>query len=242
MEPLPPWPTALNPGWLKPFREAPDLLPAEALETLRQDILRSPYLADTTLNERFAGTRGFTVVFTREGLDEVERHFPSFIPYLVKVLHPRCNAFYLNPLVIRKGARVQPHRDRSLRSWVKPREPGYPLKVSVLYVQKPDELRGGQLILHRRGPVGRFDPRPNLLVEFRGFLRHEVTEVVCDGDEIPARISLVCEQYRLPAAVLELVPPFAVKSKRTFEDFMKDAMQEPPPVAGRDGPEPEVSP
>lgn len=231
MEPLPAWPTLTRPGWLRPYRHIPDLLPGEELERLREAILRSHYVADTTLNERFSGTRGFTVVFRRDGIDEVLKHFPEFGAYLYRVLDRSCNAFYLNPLVIRKGARVAPHRDQSLRSWVRPQEPGFPRKVSVLYVQKPEELQGGSLILHRRGPLATIEPRPNTLVEFLGYLRHEVTEVQ-GQDDLPSRISLVCEQYRVPKRILDAVPSFAVKSRRGFEDFFREALQEPRPEEG----------
>lgn len=231
MDPLPSWPSLTRPGWLRPYRHVADVLPQEELERLRQAILESPYLSDTTLNERFSGTRGFTVVFRRDGIEEVLKHFPEFGAYLFRVVDRSCNAFYLNPLIIRKGARVAPHRDQSLRSWVRPLEPGFPRKVSVLYVQKPEELQGGSLILHRRGPVTTFEPRPNLLVEFLGFLRHEVTEVQ-GQDDLPSRVSLVCEQYRVPPRILEAVPSFAVKSRRGFDDFMREAMQEPRPEEG----------
>lgn len=235
MEPLPRWPSLASPGWLRPYRRFDDLLPAEELERLRESLLASPYLADTTLNERFSGTRGFTVVFRRDGIDDVLRHFPDLGGYLFRVLDRSCNAFYLNPLIIRQGARVAPHRDQSLRSWVSPLEPGFPLKVSVLYVQKPAELRGGTLVLYRTGPVTRLDPRPNTLVEFLGSLRHEVTEVQGSPEELPARVSLVCEQYRVGPRILEAVPAFAVKSRRGFGDFMREALQEPPPPEGSQG-------
>lgn len=243
MAPVSSWPSVLRPGWLRPFRTIPDFLEPADLERLREELLASSYLAETTLNERFAGTYGFTVVFKAAGLERLRQHFPALAPYLARVLHPRCNAFYLNPLVIRRGARVAPHIDQSLRSWVSPLEPGFPVKVSVLYLQVPPGLQGGDLVLYRGGdqPLPPIHPRPNLLAEFRGTVRHEVTEVT--GEELPPRVSLVCEQYRLRREVLDEVPDFAVKSKRPFADFLKDVLAPPPPSepSGEEGPEVEPS-
>lgn len=202
-----------------PFALVRPAVPEDQLEALRQAVLSSPYLAANTLNHRFSGTRGFSVVFTQEGKARVARQFPAFSEYLDLVLHPRCNAFFLNPLVVQGGSRVAPHVDRSLRSFTKPDEPPNPVRVVVLYLQVPEELTGGRLILHGNRPLVDIEPAANKLVFFRGDLRHEVTEL--EAREGQERISLVCEQYRLPAALLERVPPFEIRSKRPFEEFLQ---------------------
>jgi hypothetical protein len=202
-----------------PFALVRPAVPEEQLQALRSAVLESPYLAANTLNHRFSGTRGFSVVFTLEGRDKVARQFSVFNAYLDSVLHPRCNAFFLNPLVVQGGSRVAPHVDRSLRSYTRPDEPPNPLRVVVLYLQVPAEMSGGRLILHGNRPLVDIEPLENKMVFFRGDLRHEVTELVAqEGQE---RISLVCEQYRLPARLLERVPPFEIRSKRPFEDFLQ---------------------
>lgn len=223
------WPSLLQPGWLRPYRAVTGLLTPEELGQVRDGILDSPYLAETDLNARFRGTRGFRVLFRREGLPQVLRDFPRFAPYLERVLHPRCNGFHLNPLVIERGVRVEPHRDLSLGSWLHPLTPDFPVKVSVLYVDRPEGLAGGQLVLHGRRPLATFDPRPNLLVEFLGSLRHEVTEVQSQGPSPPPRISLVCEQYRLTPAQLDRLPTYAVRTRRPFGDFLRAVLGEAPP-------------
>lgn len=80
------------------------------------------------------------MVFQRSGLAFVEQQFPFFKPYLDLALQPICNAFYLNPLLLKEGSRVDPHIDRSLRSYFKSIEP--PAIVSVLYIQIPSEMKG----------------------------------------------------------------------------------------------------
>ncbi len=202
-----------------PFVLLKSALPEAQLDSLREAVLTSPYLAANTLNHRFQGTRGFSVVFTREGDSKLARQFPVFHEYLGQVLHPKCNAFFLNPLVVQAGSRVAPHVDRSLRSFTKPDEPPNPVRVTVLYLQVPDGLKGGHLILHSHRPLVDIEPAVNKMVLFRGDLRHEVTELVAqEGQE---RISLVCEQYRLPPRLLERVPTFEIRSKRPFEDFLQ---------------------
>ena len=109
------------------------------LNELRMQILSCPYLAGSQLSDSFAGTKGFSVIFKRSGIGEVERHFPFFQPYLRVALRSACNTFYLNPLVLEGGSRVEPHVDCSISSYA--RATTIPTIVSVLYVQVPPDLQ-----------------------------------------------------------------------------------------------------
>ncbi len=167
-----------------------------------------PYFAVNNLNRDFVGTKGFSVVFQRSGIAEVERQFPFFKPYLDHALQPACNAFYLNPLLLKQDSRVDPHIDRSLRSYCKTVEP--PAMVSVLYIRVPSDLRGGELVLHRhKQQVGKIKPHVNTLLYFQGDLTHSVNAVAGSGD----RLSLVCEQYNLSESELRDIPTFTVESR-----------------------------
>lgn len=218
--------------YLRPYAVTEEAFPKSWLEECRRKILDSPLLSASTLNYRFSGTLGFSVAFRREGLEQMEAHFPEFMDYLKAVLHPSGNAFFLNPLVIYRGSRVAPHIDRSLKSWTVPDVPPCPAKVSVLYVDVPADLEGGAFVLHRRRPVATVQPRKNLLLEFQGKLRHEVTEVLKAGPDpdLPQpRISLVCEHYRLPPRLLARVPTFHVRTKRSFEEFLQAELDQESP-------------
>jgi 2OG-Fe(II) oxygenase superfamily len=185
---------------------------------LQRQILACPYFAVNNLNRDFVATKGFSVVFQRSHLTTVTEKFPYFQPYLEKALQPHCNAFYLNPLLLNIGSRVDPHIDRSLRSYCKTIDP--PDVVSVLYVNVAAGLAGGELVLrsHKR-QVGKIQPQANMLLWFQGDLTHSVnavteavTEAVtgtCRGD----RLSLVCEQYRLEPNQLEDIPAFKLESR-----------------------------
>ena len=154
------------------------------------------------------GTKGFSVVFQRSGLAQVEQQFPFFKPYLNLALQPTCNAFYLNPLLMKEGSRVEPHIDRSLRSYFKTIEP--PALVSVLYVQVPSDMEGGELVLHcHKRQVGQIKPQMNTLLYFQGNLTHSVNPVKTPGN----RLSLICEQYSLSEAELQEIPQFTVESR-----------------------------
>jgi predicted 2-oxoglutarate/Fe(II)-dependent dioxygenase YbiX len=190
------------------YSQERDVFPAQYLNDLRGQILACSYLAVNNLNRDFVGTKGFSVVFQRSELQEVERQFPFFKPYLDRALLPNCNAFYLNPLLLREGSRVDPHIDRSLRSYCKTVEP--PLMVSVLYVQVPVNLEGGELVLrHQKRQVGQVKPHANTLVRFQGDLTHSVNAVKTTG----MRLSLVCEQYSLNATELHDIPPLTIESR-----------------------------
>lgn len=182
-----------------------------------------PYFALNNLNRDFIGTKGFSVVFQRSHIGEVQRRFPFFKPYLSAALQSTCNAFYLNPLLLQTGSRVDPHIDRSLRSYCKTIEP--PALVSVLYVQVPPNLTGGELVLrsHKR-QVGCIQPQLNTLLYFQGDLTHSVKEVT---SLVSTRLSLVCEQYNLLETELEKIP-FTIESRAVVGERLKVKGFHPP--------------
>lgn len=191
----------------------PNAFPAAYLRSLKRQILASPHFTTNTLNRDFVRTRGFSLVFRAESRAQAERAFPFFAPYLERALRPDCNAFYLNPLQLERGSRVDPHIDRSLRSYCK--EVSVPLTVSVLYVDVPDGLRGGSLVLARgKKRLACLRPTTNLLVFFAGDLTHSIEPMESEG----TRLSLVCEQYSLAADELERIPSFAIETRaRTYD-------------------------
>jgi len=185
-----------------------DVFDADYLATLRQRIRQSRYFTTNNLNRDFVGTRGFSVVFRGTARARVEQEFPWFGDYLARALRADCNAFYLNPLQLQQGSHVAPHIDRSLRSYVLDIDP--PLQVSVLYLEVPQGLQGGELVLRRgRKFLGRVAPRQGLLVQFDGDLEHGVERVDTPG----LRLSLVCEQYLLDEQQLALVPEYRIETR-----------------------------
>ncbi|MDX2270497.1 MAG: 2OG-Fe(II) oxygenase [Cyanobacteriota bacterium] len=184
------------------------VFPVSYLEKLQKQILASPYLSVNNLNRDFVDTQGFSIVFQRAGIPQVEERFPFLSPYLQRVLLPDCNAFYLNPLLLKQGSRVDPHIDRSLRSYCKTIDP--PAWVSVLYLHLPTPLAGGSLILKSgKKQVGSILPQVNQLLYFQGNLTHAVTPLKSQG----IRLSLVCEQYLLEAKALPEIPEFTLESR-----------------------------
>ena len=195
---------------LKYYHQQPLAFPSHYLKDLCGEIQACPYFAINNLNRDFVNTKGFSVVFQRQGLAEVKQKFPFFKPYLDLALQPNCNAFYLNPLLLKEGSHVDAHIDRSLRSYCKTIEP--PAIVSVLYVQVPPNLEGGELVLrsHKR-QVGQIKPQMNTLLYFQGDLTHSINVVKTPG----IRLSLVCEQYSLSEAELQEIPQFTLESRAT---------------------------
>ncbi|MEI6371960.1 MAG: 2OG-Fe(II) oxygenase, partial [Nostocales cyanobacterium ELA608] len=186
----------------------PNAFSLQYLQDLWGEIQACPYFAINNLNRDFINTKGFSVVFQRQGLAEVIQKFPYFKPYLDLALLPNCNAFYLNPLLLKAGSRVDPHIDRSLRSYCKTVEP--PAFVSVLYVRVPEDMQGGELVLKsQKRQVGQIKPQTNSLIYFQGDLTHSVNGVITVGN----RLSLVCEQYCLSEDELEEIPHFTLESR-----------------------------
>ena len=190
------------------YSQHPQSFSLTYLRELQGQILACPYFSVNNLNRDFVNTKGFSVVFRRSHLTTVEQKFPYFKPYLDRALLPECNAFYLNPLLLKAGSKVDPHIDRSLRSYCKTISP--PLSVSVLYVQVPSDLMGGALILRSpKRQVGKIQPQANTLLYFQGDLTHSVNPVTSTG----IRLSLVCEQYNLEDSQLEEIPSFQIESR-----------------------------
>ena len=193
---------------MKYYQQHPNAFPLQYLQDLWGEIQACPYFAINNLNRDFINTKGFSVVFQRQGLAEVIQKFPYFKPYLDLALLPNCNAFYLNPLLLKAGSRVDPHIDRSLRSYCKTVEP--PAFVSVLYVRVPEDMQGGELVLKsQKRQVGQIKPQTNSLIYFQGDLTHSVNAVITVGN----RLSLVCEQYCLSEDELEEIPQFTLESR-----------------------------
>ncbi|MDZ8106197.1 MAG: 2OG-Fe(II) oxygenase [Nostoc sp. DedQUE12a] len=177
------------------------------LSLLEMQILSSPYLAESQLSNDFAGTQGFSVVFKSSEVNQVKQHFPFLQSYLDTVLLPICNAFYVNPLIIKGGGRIKPHVDSSISGYCKPNT--IPKFVSVFYIRVPSDMKGGELVLLKEGvQVGEIQPQRNTLLYFKGHMKHSVNQV----ETSEARISLVCEQYILNETLLEKVPNFKIES------------------------------
>ena len=207
--------------WLWPHRYHHDFLQFDQLKALRQAILESPYLADTDLNAGFAGTYGFSLLFHREELGRAEALMPALGPHFKKVVHDKTNVLFLNPLVIHAGQGVAPHADKTLVSFVA-EDPPFPFAVSVLYLSVPPEKTGGQLVFYRWFGKRIVTPEENLLVEFPGWMLHEVTPISA-AEGTPPRISLVLEQYHLSERLKAEVPNWYLETSRPFQEFLRDA-------------------
>ncbi|WP_224366488.1 2OG-Fe(II) oxygenase [Hyalangium versicolor] len=222
-----------------------DALPGFQLESLRESLLASRFVGRSPLMGTFQASKGFAFIFTEAGQHTLVERFPFLSDYLALVQdpattrgllpwrerlfgarkdRPRPNAFYLNLLLLEAGKSVGRHVDATLRepSGV----PGaVPEHVSVLYLEMPKGVRGGALQLLREDqPVGRVQPRPGLLVQFRGSLQHEV-QPFTGGTEGALRASLVCEQYAFSPEALARVPTFRIQSKAGFAAYL-DAHRE----------------
>lgn len=182
---------------------------ADYINNLSAQILASPHLGVSQLSDSFAETKGFSIVFNRAGIKQVESNFPFFKLYLKAALKPSCNAFYLNPLILESGGVVKPHVDCSISEYCKTFTTAQ--IVSILYVKVPSDLEGGELILGDRDrQISKITPKTNTLLHFKGNLTHSVNRVKSKN----IRISLVCEQYTLSENKLKLVPEFALECNR----------------------------
>jgi hypothetical protein len=202
---------AFGPGWLREV--------AYALRT-------SPYLQQNILNQRFAATQGFSVVFQQEA--PFLKHFPLLEPYLTRIADPQCNVSYLNALVLGHQGRVDRHVDHSIRGY--DAKLPLPRQVWVLYVQVPLMTGGELLFYNEQDQITReIEPETGLLVRFPGTARHAIREMQQSNGETEARISLVCEQYALSSGQRQALPEFTIKSSAGFDAFLNQALTDSSP-------------
>lgn len=187
-------------------------LGAEEVGVILAELRRSQLIGGNALSTGFAGSRGFGVKFRREAIPRVLQWLPWTRPYFDRILwnselarqlgrmqDTAPNAFFFNALMIPPGRGAAIHYDRSLDNRT------LASFVSVLYLQAPAPP-GGRLFLYDGAwPVGLVNPRPGMLIHFRGDLRHGVSDTEPSDCE---RVSLVCEHYCLPATSLQQCPYF----------------------------------
>jgi hypothetical protein len=214
---------------VREYRSQKRALPEGQFVALRDALLASPLVGQSTLSGPFQSSRGFGVTFRAEGRNKVLDRFPSLAPWLdavlgvpaVRALTPWWkrrlervpNAWYLNVLLVSEGGTVARHIDVTLR---KPSgvEDSVPEAVSVLYLALPP-TRGGELQLWD-GPnsIVKLRPAANGLVHFRGDLSHEVCAFEAGSGAI--RASLVIEQYHFEPDALLRLPEFQLESRAGF--------------------------
>ena len=118
-------------------------------------------MGPSPLKGTFDKPRGFALVFTTAGIEEVHKRFSCLAPFLEEITKPHiiqrswaglrstqipCNAFYLNLLMVPAGTWVRRHVDATLRR-AGELEEILPSRVSVLWLRTPRELHGGELQL-----------------------------------------------------------------------------------------------
>jgi hypothetical protein len=196
----------MNKTPVKVYSRRDNLFSPKYLDELRSQIILSPYLSNSQLSESFADTKGFSIIFKRSSIEQVEKHFPYLSGYFKEVLKSSCNAFYLNTLILESGNSVAEHTDCSISSY----DMIYtnPFLVSVFYVDIPNDLQGGELVIKVKEEELQIKPQINTLIFFLGNLGHKVNKVKSSQP----RISLVCEQYNLNAERLQKIPEFEIKS------------------------------
>jgi hypothetical protein len=187
-------------------------LESHIVRNIANGIITSGLVGENSLSPgAFADTtQGFAVKFRREALDGIIKLMPWTQPYFDKILdgnvaryfsagrleNSQPNAFYLSALVIPPGSGTRLHVDVSLDGRTKPS------LVSVLYLETVPQ--GGQLYLcDANWPVGLINPRPGMIVHFRGDLTHGVTNTPSSS---VVRLSLICEQYCLNEKKIGLCP------------------------------------
>lgn len=194
-------------------------LPELSLQKMTQELQQSPYLQKNVLNQRFATTQGFSVLF-RDPLKPL-LDVPALQAFLNLLDLQPYNFFYLNVLVLQASSKVERHIDHSIRGYGS--ELPFPKRVSILYLQIPETMQGGRLLLYnqRDKMIAKIQPESGLLVHLKGSQKHAVEAIL---ETSQARVSLVCEQYSLGAEQLNSLPSYALKTTAGFDAFLQNQL------------------
>lgn len=208
---------------------------------LRASLVQAKQLDDGLLSkDNFRGLNGFVLKYSTKGmarLYEPDSQFAFLLPFLEAAQHPESNAFVLNVLVVPPSSAgaveaVGLHQDNTVG--IDTTEKVLAHTVTVLYLQIPDGMRGGELELFEartlRGLAGRDDERLNVpdaavspatasQVVFRGDAFHrvrawrEAAPPPPGSADTRARVSLVLEQYRVPERLAHLLRDFTLNGR-----------------------------
>ncbi|KAG1670733.1 hypothetical protein FOA52_013960 [Chlamydomonas sp. UWO 241] len=205
--------------------------PDQEFASMRSTLLKSDLmLVKNALNgNNFGHTRGVVMSFNEEGLEELREvgrrraDIAAMLKLFDAVRVPRANAGVINVLRARPiedldwadaqwkhaGFAVKPqgageHVDNTLRRVERWGERVYlaAYQTSVLYLQVPEDIKGGGFVLNassvssvpEEGTIT-LDPKEGTVVSFRGDTWHSV-EQFSTATGLP-RVSLVVEQYKV---------------------------------------------
>ena len=190
--------------------------------------------ANPLSEEGFGGTRGVVLHFTRAAFGDTYAFGHPAYQWLYdgvlrELLDDRCDAFVFNILVVPPGRDVNKtvgvgsHVDQTLMQPSTQREQTA-YSVSVAYLQVPQGLDGGELVVAGRSHA----PREGSVLVFRGDQSHRVkafclnTEGDCPGSNEAAekRISFVLEQYRVVPEKLRRTPSFIIAPTATEQALL----------------------
>lgn len=219
---------------MREFRRHKIALEPTAFAALRDALLASPLVGRSTLAGPFQSSRGFAVIFKRDGRAQLESRFPTLktwfdvvlgepsvralTPWWQRRLERLPNAWYLNVLLVSEGGTVARHVDATLR---KPaQEPdAVPELVTVLYLTVPNAPGGALQLWNGSTPVANVTPVANSAVHFRGDLAHAVEAF--EGAPGEVRASLVIEQYHFSDEALARLPDFKLESRAGFSAYLE---------------------
>ena len=194
-----------------------------ALVLKGEGLLQATGDANPLSEQGFGGTRGVVLHFTRHAFEDAYafKHLAYAWLYddvLRELLDDRCDAFVFNILVVPPGrdanrtVGVGSHVDQTLMQPTTQREQTA-YSVSVAYLQVPDKLDGGELVVGGLNHA----PREGHVLTFRGDQSHRVKAFClgkgdCSLSHKPdsKRISFVLEQYRVAPEKLKRTPAFII--------------------------------
>lgn len=228
------------------FVESPNVVSSKIAQDFLGAMENSHLIGESPLAGSFRSTEGVAWTVTQSGMGQLQDHLPTLRPLLNAMNLPQgpsalrsrwtqlskrwCNAFYLNLLLIPPGKKIEAHVDATLRKATQQADL-LPKIVSVIWLELPQEIRGGELRLYdQTRPVGAISPSVGKVVHFQGHLNHEVTPVSLPQsctNEKNLRISLICEQYQLPTKLLKKLSPITTHTRAGFEAYLHHAKSKP---------------
>lgn len=147
----------------------------------------------------------------KSSIDHVTEPAPFYRTYLERLLDPTCNMFCQTTIFIKTNAvGIEAHVDAQIKERLIESSKWYltnigksfqdPMLTSVFYANVPEDLSGGEIVLHIDQEEIVVAPENNRLVSFSGNIAHSVKPYETNTH----RTAVVVEQFNLSADILNL--------------------------------------
>ena len=195
------------------FRIVEDFLEENDLRKINKEVREFEYMTTNDPSGKNEYEKAFSIIFKKDAVEKVYKALPSLYPFLKKTLKDWCNIFYLPVICLHEEGGIPEHLDGQLPEKYKymynsdpPINLPQPYCTSLLYLNVPEKMKGGELFLHDASPsLLEIKPKTNLFVEFGNYI-HSVNPILSGASVESPRLTIIVEQYKYLSVQRDFFP------------------------------------